>query len=209
MIGIIGGAGPEASAKLYLRIIEKCKEKGALYDWQFPHIFIDSVPFDDIISKTTSDYVGTQVKESILRLKNAGAKHIFANCNSLHAIIREGNHDVFDLPKEVSQRVRNNVFTRIVLLATSATIKHNIYEGFDLPTGKDQELLDDIILNIGIRDKRKKEFEYLVKKQNADCIILGCTDLSLFYNVIPKNVVDSLEVLADVIVSYSKVKYIF
>src|SRR5262245_5689050 len=123
MIGIIGGAGPEASAKLYRRILEACVSRGLFHDWEFPHLLIDSVPFSDLIQGRDLCQGRAQFDASLKRLRQAGADPVFVNCNSLFAVIREED-GVVNLPRETCRALRATGTRRAALLATSTTIAH-------------------------------------------------------------------------------------
>jgi len=102
-IGIIGGAGPEATYKLHKLIIEKCIAQGNYYDWEFPHLIIDNVPFEDLVANKLPNKILTQFEESLKFLETRGASQILVNCNSIYALINTDKYNIVNLPEQVYQ----------------------------------------------------------------------------------------------------------
>ena len=64
-IGILGGMGPEATAGLYLRIIQLFQQKyGAIYDSDFPEIIIVNLPIPDVVENADEQNL---VKEMLIQ----------------------------------------------------------------------------------------------------------------------------------------------
>ena len=215
VIGIIGGAGPEASAELYQSILTKVKEGGGRYDWEFPHIIIDSFPFSDLVKLNDSQKLVGEFRESYDRLKKAGAQYILVACNTLYLLIDKEKYDIVDLPQEICNLAKTRGCKKIGLMATSTTVKKGVYniltkDSIDLVSldEDDQEKLDDLILNVVDRKNRVGEFKNLLDKlrgQGVEVIIIGCTDLSLYLSEVKgvkDDLIDSMDVLAELAVNY-------
>ncbi|MDP2632545.1 MAG: hypothetical protein Q8P25_02380, partial [Candidatus Curtissbacteria bacterium] len=72
VIAILGGMGPEASARLLSLVVEKAaKEFGAKNGDDFPEIIVDSIPIADFISdKTNLDSALRILKTRVEKLEN-------------------------------------------------------------------------------------------------------------------------------------------
>jgi glutamate racemase len=111
--------------------------------------------------------------------------------------------------------IKKNKFRKVGILATDGTIKTEIYTQalsnttWVIPEKQDQENIMRIIYEIkaGLPLNKSLLFdicENLVLK-GAECILLGCTELSLSYEAIAPyfSTIDSLRVLAQSLVNYS------
>ena len=212
-IGILGGMGPQATAHLYLRIIEIFqKEFGAVYDSDFPKIIILSLPIPDVVENPNENIkVKEMLVDGVKKLENAGANFIAIPCNTVTCYISEMQKAVqipiINIIRETADEVFKSGAKIVGLLATEMTIKSSIYscalQGIKILTlnKKEQKETTGIILNIlAVRqsndDKQKLQgFIRKLKSQGAQRIILGCTELPL---VIQENsdVFDTLEILA-------------
>ena len=64
-IGILGGMGPMSTVFFYSELIKKMqREKGAKYNFDYPHMFIISAPIPDTIIAKTFDDVKVNPKDS-------------------------------------------------------------------------------------------------------------------------------------------------
>jgi len=211
-IGIIGGAGPEATYKLHKLIIEKCIAQGNYYDWEFPHLIIDNVPFEDLVANKLPDKILKQFEESLKFLETRGASQILVNCNSIYALINTDKYNIVNLPEQVYQILKKREYTKVGLLATSTTINAGVYDFLfereikvKTLNNEDQKGLDNLILNVAKFNPRTRELEEFVDKlkyENIDAIILGCTELSLFPLENQNNIIDTVDVLADLAVKH-------
>ena len=219
IIGVIGGMGPYASAYFYKLLIKKSTEEyGAKNNDDYPEIVIDSVPVPDFISDTNSLAVAKEILISRVKaLNNFGCNIIAMACNTGHLLYQDlaKNSEVpfVSLIELVCKKAKNSGMKRIGLMATETTIKTQIYhkilerEGIKVIT-PDKDLIrkQEDIIRFVIANGETKKFEDIlsdmtnkfIKDYDLDGVILGCTELPLvFSNYKSRNVIDSLEVLAD------------
>lgn len=219
IIGVIGGMGPYASAYFYKLLIKKSTEEyGAKNNDDYPEIVIDSVPVPDFISDTNNLAVAKEILISRVKaLNNFGCNIIAMACNTGHLLYQDlaKNSEVpfVSLIELVCQKAKNNGMEKVGLLATETTIKMQLYhsilkqDGVEVINPDDNFLKkQEEIIRFVIANGETKEFENVlsdmtskfIKDNNLDGVILGCTELPLvFPNCKFKNVIDSLDVLAD------------
>lgn len=216
-IGIIGGMGPQASAKLLEVIIAMAsKEYGAKSDIDFPEVILSSVPVLDFISnKKNVNMVASLLKTRIEALENFKPSCFGIACNTAHILIDE-LQSVTDTPfisiiEEVGKKVFKSKIRRVGLLGTPTTIKSRLYQDvlkkYDIkvviPSAKNLFITEGIIRNIlagnvNVLDRQKITFiAESLRIEGVQGIILGCTELPLIF---PKEfsipVFDSIEILA-------------
>lgn len=218
-LGIIGGMGPAAGARLFMRVTAMT---AACTDQEH----IDTIVLSDpsVPDRTSylcdstgaGDFVRTlQEKAHLLEL--LGCEVIAMACNTAHAgyseIASAAPHTQFlHMPKETIQFVASLGCQHPIILATTGTIESNIFqslcadEGIDcvLPSIELQVLIMDMIytyLKAGktVPTKMLRTACAKIIASGADSIILGCTELSLldlgcYYGSLP--IIDALDVLA-------------
>jgi len=212
-IGILGGMGPEASAHLYLRIIQFFqKEYGAIYDCDFPEIIIVNLPIPDVVEHPREENkVREMLINAVIKLERFGADFIAIPCNTVTYYFPEMQNAVsipiINIIKETTNEVLKSGIKKVGLLGTEMTIKSNIYSNVlkniqILTLNKtEQKETTKIILNILAGRKLDKDREKLtqfiqkLKDLGAEKVILGCTELPLAIKS-NNDVLDTLEILA-------------
>lgn len=199
-VGIIGGLGPEATAKFYLEIISACSNRG---EQTHPPILIYSVPLPLQIEKEC--IIKAQNEESCIpfliqaakTLERGGADFLVMPCNSLHVFIEEIRKavkiPVLSIVEETVKFLKNHNIKQVGILATSITINRRLYKsqlndrGINevIPNDQDQAKLGQIIYNLVIgkyTNEDKQAFDEIIKsllEKEIKSIILACTDLQL------------------------------
>ncbi len=217
MIGILGGMGPSASGYLYnLMNSLAVKEYGVKRNDEFPETILYSVPVPDFISSNRNKEKALQMLEGRVKSLNTfPVKVIGIACNTAHILLpnlaKQSKSRFVSMIDEVVDRVSQEGFKNVGILATSSTIKAKLYQkGLKIknihtiiPSLKDQKDLDEIIKSmVGERVSMKQRKTVLsivdkFKSKGAEAIILGCTELPLIF---PKQyslpVFNSVEILA-------------
>ncbi|MDP3988085.1 MAG: amino acid racemase [Candidatus Levybacteria bacterium] len=214
--GIIGGFGPEATAKIQLEIVDifrakKIKTRPPLLIWQTP---IPLVIEEGLIlrGKGVSKFLPFLI-EGAQRLKDGGADFLIIPCNTLHAIMEKVEKKT-DLPfinllDETAKELKGKGVSKVGIIASSATIKSQLHQeclkNHDIqavvPENKEQIQIDKAINQIlGQKNpsKTKKILQSVVRSfqnKGIENILLACTDLQ---EVFPKNIKihDTLQILA-------------
>ncbi len=212
-IGILGGMGPEATADLYLRIIQLFQQKyGAIYDSDFPEIIIVNLPIPDVVENANEqNIVKEMLIEGIKKLEKAGADFVAIPCNTVTYYIKEMQNAVsipiINILQETANEVIRSGVKKVGLLGTETTIKSKIYNnvlrGLQILALEKSEQIETtkVIMNIlagrkNSEDREKLlEFVQKLKDKGAKKVILGCTELPLLIKV-NVDVFDTLEILA-------------
>ncbi len=209
--GILGGLGPKTTANFYLDLI-----KNATVDVR-PGVCIWSLPLDlakesRFISKGThkKHYLKLLI-EGVKALEKAGCTQIVMPCNTVHEFHTELQSRISipfpHLIEIVAQELQKRKWKKVLLLATSRTIKTRLYQKalqssdleLVLPSRTHQRQLDRLIqglLSPHDFSQQKAFLLNLIKASHAQNVLLGCTDLQL---ILPpsEKVVDSMQSLVD------------
>jgi aspartate racemase len=217
-VGVIGGLGPETTANFYLEVVfsafEKNKEaRPPMLMWNVP------LPYkveEDFITQAMGEekYIPYLI-DAAKRLEQGGADFIVIPCNSVHVFIEEVRESVsipvLSIIEETVEFLKGKQITDVGILATSATIRKQLYEGklqengitTHNPNDIDQSRMGDIINHLvhsQHTDNDKKELLQIIdtfSSNGVKTIILACTDLQL---LVPQHegvaIYDTMEILA-------------
>lgn len=207
-IGIIGGMGAAASARFYNILVKECQSMGAVKDSDFPEVIIHSIPTKGIseIGIANKKILINDLERSVKLMEREKVDLILIACNTAHFFIEH----LRSLTKiYIVDMVRLSVLEcagskKVGLLSTRSTRDLGIYNrefekiGIQLMTAseKQQRLLDQIIADITSGDKSKYSLDELIQEMmndDAEKVILGCTELPLAYTGQSKKVIDSGE----------------
>lgn len=215
-IGILGGMGPDASARLYQLMIEMARnEYGVSRNEEYPEVILDSVPVPDFIADTQrAEEAMFMLRKRVRLLSLCGVGTLALACNTAHLTLTDLRQETevpfISISSEVAETMLERGYQKVGLLASPVTIYSGIYQHpllkrkieIVLPSEKEIELLGKSIKEViaGVFKPAKKRLLKIadhLKKQKAEALILGCTELPL---VFPKNyslpTIDSLEILA-------------
>lgn len=221
-IGILGGMGPEASANVYLLLIQRSYRYAAENMDSYPHILINSIPKPNIFQrfdKETGIYLGEQARI----LEGAGAKAIGVACNSAHYFWAEMRAALspevwlVDMIDEVAKRVEKDGFKQVGILSSSmsrplyAQALSNHHCKITPLKESEQEKTNRIISRILAGERTpglKADLRALAEGQmelGSGCVVLGCTDLPIILNQaeVAFPLIASNEVLADVLFDFA------
>ncbi len=216
-IAILGGMGPEASAKMLEVLVSMAsREFGAQNGHDFPEIIIDSVPVPDFISDQRNlDLASKMLTSRIKKLQGLDIFCFAMACNTAH-IMLSNLSKVSDKPfvsiiDSVVSSVKAKDVKKVGLLATPSTIGARLYQdalagadvGVTIPNQKELLVIEGIIRKV-IAGKTSKTDERNLRRiadffvaKGAQGIILGCTELPLvFPRDFPLPVFDSIEILS-------------
>lgn len=215
VIGIIGGMGPDASVRMYRRMIEMSREEfGARRNDDYPEILLHSVPVPEFFSSDKDREEALKILSSrVSDLSQLSVSCMALACNTAHVLLSElkksSRVPFVSMIDEVGDEVSRRGYKRVGLLASPATIESGLYSemfesmkvGVIVPNEKDIENLSELIRDV-VAGKTKYKSRTLrrladgLKNRGAEVIVLGCTELPL---VFPENydlpVIDSVEVL--------------
>jgi len=217
--GIIGGLGPETTAKFYMELMRGCYIKNKV---NRPPIMMWSVPqkYDierDLIMKATGEerYV-PYLTDAARRLEKGGADFLAMPCNSLHTFIGEIRESVkipvLSIVEETASFLRRACVKEVGILATSTTLNRRLYEqalkveGIRqlAPDETDQskilQAIDNLLMNRHIDMDRQQLLSVIDKFacRGIKDVILACTDLQLLKPSHERiRIHDTMKILAD------------
>lgn len=157
VIGILGGMGPQASAKLVRLLVDlSAKEFGARNCDEFPEIILDSIPHPDFIAeqqaclisnKRNSQIVVKMLKERIKKMEKMGVSVFAIACNTAHIRLNHlknsSKTEFISIVDEIAREVKNSGIKKVGLLVSPTTLKAGLFQKAfrkDLPVGSQENV---------------------------------------------------------------------
>lgn len=218
-VGIIGGLGPETSAKFQLEIISTClknnkKQRPPILSWNVP---LPTKIEEDLLIRNSGERRYLPFLSNAAKiLEKAGADFLVMPCNTMHIFIKEIRFavsiPVLSIIDETVLVIRKLKIPKVGLLATTTTINKRLFQDklkadeieVVIPNKKQQQRLDRIIHNLVMSKcslKDKLAIERVItkmKNKGAKNIILACTDLQLIVkNRSDVGVLDTMKILTE------------
>jgi aspartate racemase len=205
-LGIIGGAGPLASALFYETLVHE------IYRSQLPlpEIVLLNYPFE---RSQSQQQLQCALSNCIQTLEEKGMQRAVLVCNTLHlelAKIGQGAVQFFSIPQLVLGEIKPG--SRLLLLGTEKTCHSALYqmEGVTLffPEQQIVEKVIDHILKGKILIEDALILEKLIRDypEEIDGVILGCTDLPVLHHHFPLQcdlpIYDSVKIPAKTLLRY-------
>ncbi len=217
-LGIIGGLGPMATV-YFLQLLTSMTD--AKEDQGHIPLVMESVPRTPdrtayILDNENENPLPTLI-DAGNGLKQHGAEYIAIPCVTAHYFQEELSESiglpVINLPKRLAEYLRDRNIDKVGILATTGTVESKILQNaldeyninVCVPDNKGQQVIMntiygqikagksvdiDAFLNVGVQ----------LLKEGAQCIVLGCTELSLikrdYRHLLNEEYIDVLEVLA-------------
>lgn len=218
LLGILGGLGPMATAYFYELLTAKTV---AECDQDHIDMVISSRAStpdrsDYILGKSTDNPLPVMIEEA-KKLEAYGADLIAIPCNTAHyfydGIAEAIKIPVLNIISETINCLYSKGIKKAALFATEGTCKSGTYQKIGeekveivIPDECDQYFITKIIFD-DIKKGEKPDIERFIaiaskmRDKGCECVILGCTELSLIkrdFEVINKSdfYKDSLEILA-------------
>ena len=220
IVGVIGGMGPEATVDLMRRVVAKTPAND---DQDHIHLIVESNPkipsrIAHLIEGTGADPTPELIRIA-LNLQRAGADALAIPCNTAHAYahsIRRAVHipllDMVSLT--VDQIALTRRAARVALLASTAVLGTELYvkafaaHGIDTVVPARQEEIMALIKGVkrgetGAQIQAALGQAALGMAGKADALLIACSELSVISSGITVPFVDSLDVLAQAIVTFA------
>ncbi|HYF82054.1 MAG TPA: amino acid racemase [Clostridia bacterium] len=223
-IGIVGGMGPLAAARLFERIVVLTKANSD--NEHIPMIIDNNTNIPDRTESILNNGANPifELVRSALKLEMMGADVLIMACNTAHyyydEIIKFVRIPMINMVEETAKYIKSSCPSarRIGLLATEGTCKSGIYtkvfekSGMEIviPERSEQEHITALIYDIkkgrgDIDPANVIDVVSALKHRGAEVIVLGCTELPLAVSRfgICSSYVDSSEVLAMSAIAYA------
>jgi aspartate racemase len=217
-IGILGGMGPQASAKLYELIIKGTQEyTSAAVDDDYPEIVLLNVPVPNFISNKNELAKAKQMLiERTKLLEKAGCTVNGIACNTAHILLPElqaiTKVPFLSIPRLVAKRVKTAGCKQVGLLATPTTLESTLYDkeldgiaeivrpDLDFASQIEQYIYNQLneSLDEGERQRFRVQVNDFRRANKLDAVILGCTELPLVYgDTQDDSIIDTLLLLSE------------
>lgn len=198
-IGMIGGLGPESTVDYYQRIIEAFRVPGSL---AAPEMIIYSVSLQevmDLAARRDWNHLVYLLVAKVRALHKAGAEFAIITANTPHVVFDEVQAKspipLISIVAATCDKAQELGLRKVGLLGTRFTMEENFFAppfaaagiSVVVPSAVDQQyihekLMSEIELGIIKDDTRKglvEIIERLVRQEQVEAIILGCTELPL------------------------------
>lgn len=212
-VGVLGGIGPQASANFYILVIKKLQESGKIKsNTDFPQMIINSIPAKELITskidKKDLDFYFLGLKE----LDKHNPDFIVMVCNTIHlyyeSLDKSIKSNLINIREEMKKKLLELNAKKVTILATPSTISSGLYMydefEYENPDLSEQKRLSECVFrfnNASLNDKDKQFMQTIAKKyKNSDVIILGCTEFALMFKGKDFSKIDSVDLMADVVV---------
>jgi aspartate racemase len=220
VVGIIGGMGPEATVDLMRRVLAKT---AAHDDQDHIHLIVESNPKIPSRIAHLIEGTGADPTPELIRiagnLQRAGADALAIPCNTAHAyahsIRRAVSIPLLDMVSlTVDQIALARRAARVGLLASTAVHTTELYakafaaEGIDIVLPDRQDEVMALIRAVkggdtGTQTQAALGRVALDMTHQADVLLIACSELSVIATGITVRFVDSLDVLAQAIVTFA------
>jgi len=219
-LGIIGGAGPLASALFYETLIHESYSLGR----DVPEIVLLNYPFTRGLSLQEGRENELRLKDElnycIQNLVNFGVEVAVLACNTLHLILKKLSHASIQfhyLPEIVVRAAKEKAHHRLLILGTQNTCHSHLYQVAAIqplyPCSKDQQCINEVIDRV-LMGEILREDAMLVSRviqqtshsNEFDGVVLGCTDFPVLHHRFPissvKPLYDSIKIPAKALVGF-------
>ncbi|MFH1831864.1 MAG: aspartate/glutamate racemase family protein [bacterium] len=157
-IGIIGGAGPAASALLYKKIIQSCQQNfNCSRDSDFPEIILINYPFSEMLSEKHAQKYKFKIQKELQycfdKLNSYNADITIIACNTLHTFLGKiniGNLELIDLAQTTLKYATQQKLKKILILGTEQTVQTGLYTNKTLtcaPVNSEQQKIVSVIID--------------------------------------------------------------
>lgn len=209
--GILGGYGAPAGLHLHEEIINQTINTRGFADLAFPRFIITNFPYNVM---TETGEIQDEA-EFITANKEAAeaftlATDVLILCNSFHRyfLVMESIYGkkLINLPEKVGDEVASSGAKKPLLVSSIETINSGLYENenYELVTHYNPTLIASGMKTETPRHDLLIPIIHKAEQENADAIIMGCTDLNKYAKELRTMtnlpVFDSVETAATIIV---------
>ncbi|MBU0907525.1 MAG: aspartate/glutamate racemase family protein [Nanoarchaeota archaeon] len=207
-MGLLGGIGPESSAKFYLNLIREVQRRKLVKtNIDYPHVVLNSIPAPELVDHDDLSVYLSGVKT----LERAGVDFIAIVCNTAYIHIAELQAAVkvpiIHLMALVNSVVNRESAKKILVLGSRKLVDSGLFSfGHIEASSEDKDKIDDIILKHNIDaspSKNKAEVMKLIGRYNPDLVVIACTELSSFLIDLKIKKIDTLDILLDEVIRCS------
>ncbi len=212
-IGLIGGTSPESTQLYYDYLIRFSREN--LDRHVYPEIVIYSVNFKEVMDLMSSGEF-SELAEKFSRIfkwmEEMGVGIGALTANTMHLVFDmiDVDFELVHIVDAVAIEALRRGYKKLVLFGTKATMESSLYpsiarkHGLEIviPDPDDRNTINDVIFSdlvVGnVSEEIKEKLKSIAQRylENADAVILGCTELPLAMKNVGIPVLDSTEIHA-------------
>lgn len=202
-IGIVAGAGPQAGAHFFNQLIQAIYSLG-IGSESFPQIHLRSFPFRKVqvdgVDHSLKDKTKKDLNQCIEDLFIAGCDYAVVCCNTLHGFIDESlsSDSRFISIVDLASNRAKSLTDKMLVLSTQQTASLGLYSKLKdqcINLSKEESSKLHSFITIGcdqsISSQHVNDFERfcndLQNTYKVNSVILGCTELSVFFNHMTKS----------------------
>lgn len=198
-IGLIGGMSWESTALYYKLINERVRDRmGKLHSAPLLMYSYDFQKIKEMQYAGRWDEAATSLAEVARRLEDAGARAIVLCTNTMHKlapdIVSRITIPFIHIGDATAERIRAKGYRRVALLGTKFTMEEEFYAGrlrahgldvllppADAQAEVNRIIYDELCLGIVAAPSRRRYQEAMAAlvARGAECIILGCTEITM------------------------------
>ncbi|RMG43103.1 MAG: hypothetical protein D6719_04520 [Candidatus Dadabacteria bacterium] len=216
VIGVLSGIGPKVTGPFVDSIINYSQKLyGAVYDHDYPPILISSQPVCFYADRECDqEVIVHDLLEGLKRLEDGGATFAVIACNTVHKYFdflkEQLNIPLFSILDATLDELAPED-KQVVLLATEATVKSNLYQDKLTQKGVEvvwlpewQKVVTDCI--VGLRDPGEhqqivsmwEDLQDAIVARGIETALIGCTDFSVVAGLgkVKLKLIDSMKALA-------------
>ena len=177
-------------------------------------MFINSIPAPELIFDSVNQSDLKPYLQGLLELDSYQPDFIVMVCNTIHLFHQQLQAQIktelVDLKEEVKNKFKEMGLARATILGTPSTISLGLYtfDGITYLNPQVQELkiLTEAIFNFnqGInKEQQREKVKRIVERYlalNSELVVLGCTELSVMLEGYHLPLLDTMDLLIDVVV---------
>lgn len=210
IIGILGGNGAVATSRFHQLVVTFSLDKGFYQDEDFVNMIIVNSANDLITSQgNITDEQKLLRHFSYLSPIFSNADYLMVLCNTFHKyekeIINIFSPELISIPALVREQLYGKSVRRPLILSSQTSINEKLYASTYY---EEDYLAVPELIEAGMKGftshQKITDVVAIVQNNNYDAVVLGCTDLSIFGEVLKElcsvNIFDSLEIAAEAVV---------
>lgn len=204
-IGVLGGIGPESSARFYKLVIDRLQKENLKDNTEYPQIIINSIPAPELFtSKNTK--IPREYIDGLKLLDKQKPSFIIIVCNTAYAYLNvfqtKIRTPIIDFPKYLSKKIAHTK-GKILVIGSSTTTENKIYshKNFIYLNRIEQEKIDKIIsaFNKGHKNNyQNKTLLKIINKYEAKEILAACTEIDIILSKTNQKYISTLNLMVEV-----------
>lgn len=205
-LGILGGMGPLATAKLYERIVNLTDAKNDQDHIEMCILNNCTIPDRTKAIFENGESPVEKLVQGVNQLIEIGCDNFIVPCNTAHffkdKFIQNDKINFIDMIDETIKYLKENFYgLKVCVLATIGTVMSNIYGKdpevkINYPCEFTQKEVMEIIYQTKAGVDMFDKLQNLVSSDKYDVYLLACTELSIYKDRLDGNVVDAMDILA-------------